>query len=308
MTDYSTAYANNIFEQPWWLDIVAPGSWKETVSRGKDGKVQARAVFVHDHKKVFMPEFTQTLGIWMDSTLQADYGRQKTIIYELFEEINTYRDISFHLAPENKYILPFRWMGYSLEPRFTYRLYGLLDADSLYAGFNKTAKKNIKSAKNKVTIHRETDMDALLGLLDKTFEAQNRKNPMNKDMIQKIVETCDQNGAGQYLDARDADGNIHSCAYFVFDEKTWYYLFGASHPDYKSSGAQSLVIWEGIQMASKKSGIFDFEGSMIEGIENFFRQFGGECVPYYAVRKNGFLKEMVHVMKPRVKKLAGYKI
>ena len=95
MTDYSTAYANNIFEQPWWLDIVAPGSWKETVSRGKDGKVQARAVFVHDHKKVFMPEFTQTLGIWMDSTLQADYGRQKTIIYELFEEINTYRDISF---------------------------------------------------------------------------------------------------------------------------------------------------------------------------------------------------------------------
>ena len=27
-----TEYANNIFEQPWWLDIVAPQKWKEIIS------------------------------------------------------------------------------------------------------------------------------------------------------------------------------------------------------------------------------------------------------------------------------------
>ena len=25
----TTPYANSVFEQPWWLDIVAPGEWGE---------------------------------------------------------------------------------------------------------------------------------------------------------------------------------------------------------------------------------------------------------------------------------------
>ena len=27
----TTPYANSVFEQPWWLDIVAPGRWGEAV-------------------------------------------------------------------------------------------------------------------------------------------------------------------------------------------------------------------------------------------------------------------------------------
>jgi hypothetical protein len=303
----SVVYANNVFEQPWWLDIVAPNSWTEAVSKNKNGEVQARIAYAHNQKAVFMPNFTQTSGIWMDQKLKDDYGRQKTVLYELFEQINSYKNITLHLAPDNEYVLPFRWMGYHLAPRFTYRLYDLHDCDALYTGFNKTAKKNIKYARNKVSIRFETDVDALLSLLDKTFAAQSRKNPMQKEVIKGIVETCDRNGSGQYIDARDADGNIHSCAYFIYDKNVWYYLLGASDPEYRSSGAQSLVIWEGIQMASKYSKIFDFEGSMIEGIENFFRQFGGRCVPYFEIRKNSVINDIMISMKPRIKKLIGYK-
>lgn len=308
MKEQKERYTNNVFEESWWLDIVAQGNWEEIVSRDKNGNIQARIAYVHNNKKVYMPPFTQTLGIWMCEDLKKDYGTQKKIICELFECINRYKKVCIHLAPENEYVLPFRWMGYDIFPRFTYRISGLEDSDKLYEGFNKTAKKNIKSARNKVYINYETDVDVLLMLLDKTFEAQNRTNPMSKKIIHSIVETCEKNGHGKYIDARDRDGNVHSVAYFVCDEKVWYYLFGASDPQYRSSGAQSLVLWEAMQMAGRQTSIFDFEGSMIEGIENFFRQFGGQCVPYFEVRKNGLLGDIMVSIKPRLKRLLRYKI
>lgn len=299
---------NNIFEESWWLDTVAPGAWSESVYKDKDGIIQGRIAYVHSKKEVYMPKFTQTLGIWLSDEIKKDYGKQKEACNTLFEQINGFRSIDIHLAPENTYVLPFRWMGYQIEPRFTYRLNDIKDCNSLYNSFNKTAKKNIKSARNKVSINYNTDKDVLLNLLDKTFEAQNRRNPFDREIIKKIVEETEKRGCGQYLDARDGDGNIHSCGYFVYDERVFYYLFGATDSQYRSSGAQSLIIWEAIQLASKKSQAFDFEGSMIEGIENFFRQFSGECMPYYEIRKNGIWKDIGLLAKPKIKKILGYKI
>ena len=254
-----------------------------------------------------MPPLTQNIGIWMTPEIKHDYGKQKAVINELFARLPPCYTFEQNLSPANDYILPFRWLGCCMEPGFSYRLTDLSDCDKIYQCFNKTAKKNIKYARNKTTIYSETHLDVLLKLLDKTYEAQGRKNPADKHLIQKIVETCDASEHGKYLEARDSDGNVHSCAYFVYDEQVCYYLIGASDSRFRSSGAQSLVLWEGIQFASKHSHIFDFEGSMVEGIENFFRQFGGVCTPFYTISKRSFLQEVILAAKPRVKHFLGYK-
>ena len=304
----TTPYANSLFEQPWWLDIVAPGQWGEAVVKNETGETIARMPYVLKGNRIKMPLLTQTLGIWMTPKLQGDYGKQKVIINELFSQLPSCRAFEQCLSPMNEYILPFRWLGCRMEPCFTYRLTDLSDCGKLYQQFNKTAKKNIKYARNKTSIYSETRLDTLLDMLDKTFEAQHRKNPMNKPLIREIVETCDASGHGRYLEARDPEGNVHSCAYFVYDEQVCYYLLGASDARFRGSGAQSLVLWEGIQFAAGHSRVFDFEGSMVEGIENFFRQFGGVCTPYYSVSRRSLLDEVMLAAKPRVKRLLGYKI
>ena len=304
----STEYANNIFEQPWWLDMVAPGCWKELLVRDTSNNVIARQVVVYKKMRIYMPHHTQTLGIWVADSEKGDYGAQKRIIQELNDQIKSYKRVWMNLAPENDYVLPYRWLGYSIEPLFTYRIDDLTNLDRLYQGFNKTAKKNIKSAKNKVAISYETDVSELWDMLNKTFEAQNRRNPMRRDLIEKIVTQCDKNNSGKYISAKDNEGNVHSCAYFVYDGNVCYYLFGATDPEFRSSGAQSLVLWEGIQFASKHSKSFDFEGSMIEGIENFFRQFNSKCVVYYGIRKNSFFDNVFGLIKPKIKRMLGYKI
>ncbi len=304
----TTPYANSLFEQPWWLDIVAPGEWNEVLVKGKDGAVIGRMPYVTHGSSVITPELTQTLGIWIAPEVQDDYGMQKKIIQEIFEKLEHKRSVVQTLAPCNQYVLPFRWLGYRMEPRFTYRLSDLSDCDALYQRFNKTAKKNIKYAKNKVEVNTETNVETLILMLDRTFSAQKRKNPMSRDLIRRIVQSCEENHCGKYFEARDSVGNVHSCAYLVFDEKVCYYLLGASDSEFRSSGAQSLLLWESIQFASTRSAVFDFEGSMVEGIENFFRQFGGICTPYYIVSRRPLISELIEIMKPRLKRLLGYKI
>lgn len=304
----TTLYANSLFEQPWWLDIVAPGQWDEAFVKDNQGVVLARMPYVRSGRKIVMPKMTQTLGIWMTPEVKHDYGAQKKIIHEIFSTFSGACSVRHVLSPDNRYVLPVRWLGYRIEPCFTYRITDLSDLENLYQSFNKTAKKNIKYAKKKVFISDKTNADTLWTLLNKTFSDQKRKNPMSRDLVECIVQTCEETGHGKYLEAYDSDGNIHSCAYFVYDDQVCYYLMGASDNRFRSSGAQSLILWEGIQFAAKHSRSFDFEGSMVEGIENFFRQFGGTCMPYYCVCKQTLLQECLDAVKPRIKRLIGYKI
>ena len=44
-------------------------------------------------------------------------------------------------------------------------------------------------------------------------------------------------------------------------------------------------MWEAIKFTKEELGLnqFDFEGSMIQPVEQFFRKFGGKLTPYYTV-------------------------
>ena len=53
----------------------------------------------------------------------------------------------------------------------------------------------------------------------------------------------------------------------------------------KKGEAISLLLWNGILLAKEKNLTFDFEGSMVPDIAEFFRSFGSEASTYYQVVK-----------------------
>lgn len=58
--------------------------------------------------------------------------------------------------------------------------------------------------------------------------------------------------------------------------------------------------------AKKRDIIFDCEGSMIKGINNFYRQFGGVQMPYYQIYKSMSLKyKMFENIKGFAKAILG---
>lgn len=303
-SDITTKYANSIFEQPWYLDTVTNGKWIEIKVEEK-GEVVARWAVPCDNNKIAMPGETQTLGIWFAPDIKA--SKQQKYIEELVKLLPKNSSFDIMLDPSNDYFLPFRWLGFKVSPRITYRFTDVSDIEAVRAKYDKTVRKNIKSARNKVEIIEEDNVDNLYAMLVKTFQHQGRKCPHKKEFINSIFEACNAHDGAKVITAIDKDGNVHASSLFVYDEKTCYYLIAGADPTFRASGAQSLVLDSGIEFASKHSKAFDFEGSMIEGIENFFRRFGADRVLYYQIEKKGFIGELKSLLKPRVKKLLGYK-
>lgn len=98
----------------------------------------------------------------------------------------------------------------------------------------------------------------------------------------------------------------------MYDKNICHALVGGTDPKYRSSGAFSLLLWEGIKFATTVSRSFNFMGSMIEGIENFLRQFGGTPIVYYNIQKQKqslskiIMFKVRKLLKIRIKSIIGY--
>lgn len=307
-----TPYANSVFEQPWWLNIVAPGKWGETfVNDGKE--VIGRFVYVLERDKIRMPPLTQTLGPWIKreyrdfSKGNSQFSKQKEIITELLAQLPKHRSFNMVFDSSNSYILPYRWLGYRFQPTFSYRISNLTNLEVLRQGFSKSKQRDIKLAARRVHLKDKPTSSDLAKLIEETYKVQRRKSPQSASMLCNILESVIQHGNGVILIASD-EHNDHAGAFLLYDENTCYYLLSGHNPEYNSSCAQALIVWEAISYASTVSKNFDFEGSMIQGIESFFREFGGSQIINYSVTKQSFLEDCWEMAKPRIKKLIGYKI
>lgn len=304
---------NSIFEQPWWLDAVAPEQW-DAVEIEKDGKIIARLPYVKmkhfGNKLLGMPSFTQTLGYWVEDTGAKNsrkYARQKDLITELITKLPPKYCVDLALDHSCNYLFPFKWNGFNLQIAYSYRLEDIHDMDLLWRNLGDNIRTDIKKAQKVVTIEDNHSIDDLILMYNKTFNRQGRKISDHRELLHRLDSALVVNKARKLLCAIDENRRIHAAAYFVYDSKCCYYLIGGGDPELRSSGATSLLLWEGIKFASTVSETFDFEGSMIEPIERFFRAFGGIPTPYWRVTKFNTILSFADFMKPKIKKMIGWK-
>jgi lipid II:glycine glycyltransferase (peptidoglycan interpeptide bridge formation enzyme) len=304
---------NCIFEEPWFLDAVAPNNWY-AVEILRNEQVHARWVYSIERKwgkkTVCNPPFVQTIGPWvLDTNAKKvnSLAREKELLNELIDKLPAGVNVDLTLDSNRQYILPFRWKGFRYEPTFSYRISDLTNLEQIYSEFRDNIKSDIRKAEKKIIIQEDLPIEVLINLQNKTFGRQKRKNPWNSSTLIRLDKACREHQAAKLLTATDNDGNIHAATYFVYDSERCYYLFGGADPEFKNSGAGCFLIWEGIKFASKHSKSFDFEGSNVEDIERVFRSFNGDFVVNYRVFKLNFWALLMDYLKPKIKKMIGYK-
>jgi len=287
-----TATVNSIFEQPWWLDAVAPGKWGEvTVSRG--GEVIARMPYTMGRRcglpAIVMPPFTQALGPWLRPT-SAKYanqlGEQKQLLVELIEQLPEVDSFYHHLTPNLTNWLPFHWAGFKQTTRYTYRLSDLTDQDKIWSGLRENIRREVRKAQRNAAVRDDLGLEWFLDINRRTFIRQGMELPYDVGLLERVDEACSMRGARKMLFAEDALGRVHAAVYIVWDHDCAYYILGGSDEELRSSGAGSLVMWEAIKFASTVARSFDFKGSMKESIERFNRAFGAEQVPFHQIMKS----------------------
>jgi lipid II:glycine glycyltransferase (peptidoglycan interpeptide bridge formation enzyme) len=161
----------------------------------------------------------------------------------------------------------------------------LSNLDAIWDGLDSKLRNTVRKAQTLGIEVRECKADTVFALSSKTFARQGLANPFSRDYLARLVDAALTNNSGVCLAAADKRGQVHAATLLVWDPKRTYYLAAGGDPDLRSGGAQSLLVWEAIQFASKRSAAFDFEGSILEPIEHVFRQFGGKQVPYNCIMK-----------------------
>ena len=290
-SDGTCAHTNCLFEQPWWLEAVAPGRWREVVVK-KGGEIFARMPYVPRRKLGLTlstnPPLTPTLGPWLRGT-EGKYGTQLAmqheLIGELIEQLPGCDLFSQNLSSDLTNILPFHWRGYDHSVRYTYRLNSLHDLDQIEHGFSEACRRSIRKAKRQLTVQDTLTIDEFYRVVEKTWLRQGMTPNVGYELLDQLDEACRRRRQGKIFHAEDASGNVHAAVYIVWDDRSAYYLLGGSDPQFRSSGAHSLVMWNAIQFASEETRVFDFEGSMNQHIERFFRSFGPRQTAFINVRK-----------------------
>jgi Acetyltransferase (GNAT) domain len=287
----SIPWVNCIFEQPWWLNAVAPGQWGAAeVMRGD--KVVARLPYMHRRRlgltTISQPPFTQTLGPWL-APMEGKYARrvetEKKLLGQLVEALPAFDFFRQSLSPSLTNWLPFYWAGFEATIRYTYRISDLTDLDRVKSEFQEHVRRGIKKAENAVEIDHDFPLEDLLRLNEQTYARQGVKSPDDPDLIRRLDAACASRGARRIIGAVDAGGRTHAALYVVWDDQTLYALINARDPELQTFGSNTLLYWEAIKLASEVSQLFDFEGSMLEPIEHFFRGFGGRQTPYFSISK-----------------------
>ena len=283
-----------LFSQFWWLDaLVGEGGWDVALVESGSEIVAAMPYVVRrkfGKTLLGQPPLTQNLGPWLRETgaKQANrLSRQKELMEKLIADLPFYDHFSQSWDYRQTNWLPFYWAGYTQTSRYTYRLSDLSDEQELWFGLRENIRSDIRKAQNRFGIQVRSDfgIDAFLRLNAMTFARQDMEVPVSPDLVRKLDAACAERGGRRIFIAEDAEGKQHAAVYIVWDSNNAYYLMGGGDPELRSSGATSLCMWEAIKYASSVARSFDFEGSMIEPVERFFRAFGATQTEYFSLTR-----------------------
>ena len=297
---------NSLFETDWWLDAVAPKRW-DAVTVERDGQVVARLPYILQKGRfqtsITMPPLTQTLGPWIlkpEGKYSNRLSKTKDLTQELIAALPAHDNLYLRFHHSFTNWLPFYWDGYTQTTRYTYKFEDIGNSETLWDGFQKNIRTDIKKAESRLSVSEDIDTEKFFTLLEKTYDRQNRAAPDIKTHINHIATAAKDNNALLMLVATDKNGTPHAAAIFVYDERCAYYLLGGADPEHRNSGAQSLLIWEALKRLSQKTKAFDFKGSMNRDIERFFRAFGATQTPYFEISKQSKLLAAKSALKAMI--------
>lgn len=179
---------------------------------------------------------------------------------------------------------PFIWQNFKVIPGYTYILDLSESIDDIWKRMSNERRKNInKAGKDGLSSRQVYDFTVVRTLVLKTYSRQEKKTTefyLNKVLFEYA------NADNTYAYVTYQHDKPIACTFCIFDKKTAYYLLGGYDDTNKHHGAGALSMWESISHA-KVNGLqfFDFEGSMNQNIERYFRGFGGRLTPYYRINK-----------------------
>lgn len=284
-----------IFSQPWWMDAVCIDGYWDVLLYEKNGEICG--VLPYYVKKRFgmsyitQPQLTQNNGVIIKypevQKHEKKLSYEKEVMTALIKQLEKLPIVYYQQSFNYRYTnwLPFYWEGYKAQPCYTYRIEDITNTDSVYANFEHSKRKNIKKASALVNVSFDLSAEEFYENHKHSLEKLHDQISYPFELFKRIYHAAYERKQGKIICCKDSEGQIHAALFVIWDNQSAYDLISTIDPDFRNSGAASLAVYEIIKYCSDKVKSFDFEGSMIEMVENSFRKFGAIQTPYFSIHK-----------------------
>jgi Acetyltransferase (GNAT) domain len=265
-----------------------------------DGLIMAAALIVKSDNSELLAPYPYSLYQGIALAPLAEHGhsvvsKRLKIISGLADALSkNYPQHSICLHPSLTDLRGFKWCNYNAPENGIYQISlsytGVIHLDrfanfeeflpSIRAARRQDAKKAEKAG---LRIELSDDVNEFIHLYELTFSRQGiASDGLQLAKIYRNVRTVLETGLGQILVARSATGKAVAAIVTASDPSCCYYLFGATDPAFRYTGANSALLLHAIQemmQSNKKS--FDMVGVNSPQRGDFKTSFNAEPVPFF---------------------------
>lgn len=286
-----------IFSKDWWLDAVCgKDNWDVVIFENKRDDIIAAMPYYaiksrYGFKNIIMPKLTQTMGPWVKYPPNQKYASrlsfEKNVMNALIDSLPKFDNFTqnFHYSITNW--LPFYWHGFKQTTRYTYVINDLKDLEEVESRFKGNMRNKIRKAQKLVRVVTDRTVDTFYKVNKLTFDRQNISIPYSLEFLKRQDNALQEHNARKIFFAVDNNDQVHSALYLIWDSMFSYVHMVGEDTNLRQSGAGIFLILEALKFTSYELGLdcFDFEGSMIESVEEVRRSCGGVQKPYFQITK-----------------------
>lgn len=290
----------NVFSLSGYLASMGVGY--DRIFYEVEGLIMASALIVKSDKSELLAPYPYSLYQGIALAPLAGHGhsvvsKRLKIISGLADALSrSYPHHSICLHPSLTDLRGFQWCNYNAPENGIYHISlsytGVIHLDrfanfeeflsSIRAARRHDAKKAEKAG---LRIELSDDVNEFIRLYELTFSRQGiASDDLQLAMVHRNVRTVLETGLGELLVARSSTGEVVSAIVTASDPSCSYYLFGATDPAFRTTGANSALLLHAIQemfQSAKKS--FDMVGVNSPQRGDFKTSFNAEPVPFFAL-------------------------
>jgi len=272
------------------LDVLTK-DWK-ALQFFHDNELIAVFPFHHQHKYLlkysYPPMFTQYLGVI--STASIDKDTLKWVHTECASWMKSnYIKVVHAFPPKSNELEKWIAKGFVKEERRTHLLSLDRSIEEIESSFSQNIKRNIRKATKVYSQVESLDqVDSAIELFKVEIGANLEEiQSGHYSSYQKWVSGLMSKQNAIVLALKNTAGLLVAAKVFIIYNDRMIYSMGAVKASERKSGASPMIMSEAIKIAKRRGlQIFDFEGSMQEGIARYFKSFGTTVHHFSIVKIN----------------------
>jgi len=277
---------SSIFAFSWYLDIVAD-NWDVLVLGDYEAVMPVPWRKKIGIKYVYPPFWLLELGVFsLDAII--DLSLFFNVLLDNFKFVET-RLNTGNIIQESTDFLRLKQLQF-LTMKEGY--------ETVFNGYRKDRKKDLRKAEKADLNEKWHDHTEKLISLFRANVGVRTPNILNKDydVLRNLMQTCIEKRVGEVLSIYNKENKLVASGFFLKHKSSITILVSSTDFNHRKNGENTFLIDRAIFKFQKNYEVFNFGGSSMKSIANYFLSFGAQTQNYQQIKHNN-LPFLVKLLK-----------